>query len=419
MNREIQHHIVNNQYLKALKIVDKLVIRHNEYYLLRALLRELVNDLETARRDIISYEGLDENKDIIHARILAKLGYVDQSNEILKNISILYDKKDEYNIPISYGIVYKDYDLKRLGISKLSQALECREIKKSDPVIFNGIIYTLQMLGAYDIALYLLSNDKDYNIHQEIIKNLIKHDNLPSIESLENEKNLFRKKLNKIRGWLSPIEATLLSLLAETISSNQNIVEIGSFCGRSTVSLAIGSKKGNISKVFAIDPHQGILSYGVENTYSSLRYNLKAQSLENFVKIIRKKSTHAFKNWKYGKIGLLFIDALHDYENVKMDFIKWSEYIVDGGLLLFHDSVQNGVTKLLIEILINDNNYEPLGLRDSIFVFKKNYRYKKSQKDSFYVSFLKEKNNDYIKWLEREKKIIIHSALSCIIIDKT
>ena len=68
-----------------------------------------------------------------------------------------------------------------------------------------------------------------------------------------------------IEGWLDDAEAELLlTAAARAIATIQNgvIVEIGSYCGKSTVVLGTAlcaSGNTNGRKIYAIDPHDGIV----------------------------------------------------------------------------------------------------------------------------------------------------------------
>jgi len=54
---------------------------------------------------------------------------------------------------------------------------------------------------------------------------------------------------------LTPTEGRYLCQLAQSKPSKGVILEIGSFKGKSTISLALGSMAVNGEKVYAVDPH--------------------------------------------------------------------------------------------------------------------------------------------------------------------
>jgi len=167
--------------------------------------------------------------------------------------------------------------------------------------------------------------------------------------------------MNKIEGWLEEDEADLLlascrKVLADIPHTN-SMVEIGSYCGRSTI--VLGSVVKAISpesKVYAIDPHNGrvgALDNGVikeEPTLERFRHNIAAAGLNENVEIIQK---HSFEVAWNKRISLLLIDGLHDYVNVSRDFFHFEPWLVDRGYILFHDYADYypGVKAFVNEIL--------------------------------------------------------------------
>src|SRR5262249_2703020 len=61
--------------------------------------------------------------------------------------------------------------------------------------------------------------------------------------------------ISDIPGWLTDEEAEALYELARRCRGDGVIVEIGSWKGKSTVCLGIGSQEGNAVPIYAIDPH--------------------------------------------------------------------------------------------------------------------------------------------------------------------
>ena len=154
-------------------------------------------------------------------------------------------------------------------------------------------------------------------------------------------------RMKTIEGWLSEEEADLLiATLGRAVALSTDapaIVEVGSYCGRSTVVLgsvvqAIGLEKD--AKVYAIDPHDGklgALDQGIRQLPPSLdkfQSNIAAAGLTNIVKLVR---SHSFEVQWNKPICFLFIDLLHDYMNVARDFHHFEPWVAAGSYVVFHD----------------------------------------------------------------------------------
>lgn len=66
-------------------------------------------------------------------------------------------------------------------------------------------------------------------------------------------------------------------------------------------------------------------------------------------KFINKPSEEAAKAWK-DPVDMIFIDADHSYEGVKLDLDSWYPFVKSGGYLYFHDADSGGVEKLMDEM---------------------------------------------------------------------
>ncbi len=144
--------------------------------------------------------------------------------------------------------------------------------------------------------------------------------------------------MDRFDGWFFRDEAKLLyeEVCGAVRRLNGVIVEVGSYCGRSTTVLGYAALAVKVdSIVYAIDPHEGILSSGrVPSTYDRFQQNMKTADLERAVIQIRKRSTEVSLDYK---IAVLFIDALHDYRSVSADYAQFAKLVEPGGLVAFHD----------------------------------------------------------------------------------
>ena len=149
------------------------------------------------------------------------------------------------------------------------------------------------------------------------------------------------KKILSVEGQISPSECLLLFHLASKVSSGC-IVEIGSYRGRSTVALALGSLASSGAPVYAIEPHepfQGVLggNFGPKDRNEFFK-NILRTGVSEIVRLVNLSSEVVSKGWNK-EIALLWIDGDHRYEAVKRDFDCWEPFVFQGGLIVFHDSI--------------------------------------------------------------------------------
>jgi predicted O-methyltransferase YrrM len=168
-------------------------------------------------------------------------------------------------------------------------------------------------------------------------------------------------QMKTIEGWLEEDEADLLIAASARALARQDerhtIVEVGSYCGRSTI--VIGSVAKAIcpdARLYAIDPHDGKVGALDQSTRTcgptleKFRRNIARADLAGIVEIVQKYSFDVV--WEK-PIALLFIDGLHDYVNVARDFFHFEAWMVPGGYVAFHDYADYypGVQALVNEVL--------------------------------------------------------------------
>jgi len=182
----------------------------------------------------------------------------------------------------------------------------------------------------------------------------------------------FSQEFEDIHGYLQDLEGFLLLLLAEQGPGTGAIVEIGSFCGKSTCWLARGSKRARREMVTAVDHFTGSpeMQRGAQieepllidegTTFNEFQRNIRRFGLDDYVTAIRASSEEAARQWDR-PIRLLFIDADHSYEASRLDFELWSPFVVPGGVIVFHDvGVGEGVTRMYNELLAPGSGYKQL-----------------------------------------------------------
>lgn len=163
------------------------------------------------------------------------------------------------------------------------------------------------------------------------------------------------KLVNSIKGFLDDLEGRQLYNIAAEASKLGPCLEIGSYCGKSTVYLGTACKE-NHSILFSIDHHSGSeeqqpgeayfdpelfdTETGRVNTFKEFRKTLEKAGLEDSVVPIVCKSSVAARWWAT-PLSLVFIDGGHSFEAAYTDYIAWSGHILPKGYLLIHDIFQN------------------------------------------------------------------------------
>lgn len=126
-----------------------------------------------------------------------------------------------------------------------------------------------------------------------------------------------------IPGWLTPAEGAELSRLAE----GKRVLEIGSYCGLSTIMLARTAEH-----VTAVDYFDGRGTPEPADTLAEFTHNIERHGVRDKVVVSSPDATFPLPEY-----DLAFIDAGHEYEDVKSDIEKALAVLAPDGLLAFHD----------------------------------------------------------------------------------
>ena len=159
----------------------------------------------------------------------------------------------------------------------------------------------------------------------------------------------WRNTVRKLSGMIDPHDAQMLYDHARRAA--HGIVEIGSYRGQSTITLALGTRAGQDVPVWAVDPHEPYTTsahhYATGNRGYFMRQVLDA-GVDETVRLVNLPSLRAARAWAQD-IDLLYIDGLHDYAHVLADLKAWYVYMVPGGVILLHDYDQPGVQQAVAE----------------------------------------------------------------------
>jgi predicted O-methyltransferase YrrM len=133
-----------------------------------------------------------------------------------------------------------------------------------------------------------------------------------------------------VPGWLTEEEGEALFDLARACTGRGAIVEIGSWKGKSTICLGLGSRAGAGVPIYAIDPH-------ADYRFGDFKANIDRAGITELVRPIASLSQPAADGFTE-PIELLFVDGSHEYDLVLEDFEKWVPKVVEGGWVAFHDT---------------------------------------------------------------------------------
>ena len=158
-----------------------------------------------------------------------------------------------------------------------------------------------------------------------------------------------------VKGFLDPSEGARLYQLAAESAALGPCLEVGSYCGKSTIYLAAACGQAG-QQVFAIDHHRGseehqlgeeyhdssLYDSQVEkmNTFPEFRRNLDRAGLTDSVVPIVAGTQAAGRHWRT-PLGMVFIDGGHSEEAALTDYRTWAPHLVPGGILAIHDIFPN------------------------------------------------------------------------------
>lgn len=179
------------------------------------------------------------------------------------------------------------------------------------------------------------------------------------------------KYIDSVHGWLTSTEQTaLLHLPALVDHLDGEIVEIGSFKGKSTVALGLGSKWLSERKrtIFAIDPFTPN-GYYIYN-FNDFHKNILNYRLTNYISPIKNYSQDAIKVCPE-IISALFVDGDHSYLGVKRDIELYSPRVIPGGFIAFHDYTVYADVKRAVDELCESREYVLVCDYDSLRLLRK------------------------------------------------
>lgn len=154
-----------------------------------------------------------------------------------------------------------------------------------------------------------------------------------------------------VTGFMPADEGRALFEAAVGVLDGGVAVEIGTYCGRSSLLLAAAAAATG-SVLYTVDHHHGSEEHqpgwefhdaslvdpdsGRFDTLPAFRRTMDAADLEDTIVAVVGKSTVVARNWRT-PLQLLFIDGGHSEDAACADFEGWARWVQVGGKLVIHD----------------------------------------------------------------------------------
>jgi hypothetical protein len=167
-------------------------------------------------------------------------------------------------------------------------------------------------------------------------------------------------------------------------------LEVGSYCGRSTVWLGAAAREAG-TVLFAVDHHRGSDENqagwehhdtrlvdprtGRMDTLAWFRRTVEEAGLEDVVVAVIADSPTVARHWGT-PLGLCFIDGGHAHDVALADYELWSPFVAPGGRLVFHDVFEDpsegGQAPFLVwQAAVATGRFEPVSTTGSLRVLRR------------------------------------------------
>lgn len=172
-----------------------------------------------------------------------------------------------------------------------------------------------------------------------------------------------------VEGLIRTAEVRLLFLAAALPTAEGDVLEIGSYKGRSTVALAKGARWAGQSTIVACDPFTNPATTDPTlkaETYEEFCAALDRHGVAAHVEVRRQFSGELAREWDR-PLRLLWIDGDHTYEGVETDVAGFFPHLVRGAVVAFHDIGRKrfpGATRCFIEDVLLSDRFGACGMTE-------------------------------------------------------
>ena len=160
-----------------------------------------------------------------------------------------------------------------------------------------------------------------------------------------------RRAAETARGFMPPAEGLALYRTAAAYARLGPVLEVGTYCGKSTIYLASAARQAG-QVVVTVDHHHGSEenqpgwayhdtslvdpATGRLDTLPFFRSTLTGLGLDDDVIAIVGRSADVARLWQ-APLGMLFIDGGHTEAAAQADYEGWAPRVAPGGALAIHD----------------------------------------------------------------------------------
>jgi len=186
------------------------------------------------------------------------------------------------------------------------------------------------------------------------------------------------RSVRDVQGWMTRAQAGRLWDRASELRPGDQVVEIGSFHGRSTIVMASAAPAG--VELVAIDPHGGndrgpqeIAGFEAEaeEDHRIFLDNLHRVGVRDRIRHLRMYSDKALDQVD-GELALLYVDGAHRYAPARDDIRTWGARVRPGGVMLIHDSFSSvGVTLAIFTSLCWSSTFAYEGRSESMTQYRR------------------------------------------------
>ena len=195
---------------------------------------------------------------------------------------------------------------------------------------------------------------------------------------------------DRVKGFLHPEEGERLYQLALQTARLGPCLEVGSYCGKSTLYLGSACREAG-GVLYAVDHHRGSEEHqlgeeyhdpdlynqtdALMDSFTEFRRNIRKAGVEDVVVPLVASSELASQFWAI-PLAMVFIDGGHSLEAALMDYRSWAPHVMKGGILaindLFPDPTKGGQAPYdIYKLALASGLFEALPTVNTLGILKK------------------------------------------------